>query len=171
MLLTVSMATEENAKFVETCIGYSFRSRSRLLQALTAAGAVENDHDGNRKLAQLGAALIEFLLVYIGYEADSSRGKIRGNRDGDSNVPVVYTTNMKIHLGSFNQRAMVAQRTGIDRCIKYDDRPGSQSPRVLGKAVNAIIAAVFLDSKDITLALRVMVHLGLVATRFLRELS
>ena len=68
------MATEDHVKIVEHCLGYEFQSkRHLLLQALTAAGAVEEDWDGNRKLAQLGTALTEFLLVYIGYEAHNTR--------------------------------------------------------------------------------------------------
>jgi dsRNA-specific ribonuclease len=70
------MATEEHAVTVEGSIGYTFQSRSLLLQALTAAGAAEDNRDGNRKLAQLGTALTEFLLVYLGYEAQVTRGYI-----------------------------------------------------------------------------------------------
>jgi hypothetical protein len=36
---------------------------------------VEEDWDGNRKLAQLGTALSEFLLNYLAFEAGITRGK------------------------------------------------------------------------------------------------
>jgi hypothetical protein len=71
------MATEQHAQMVENIIGYTFRcKRDLLFQALTAAGAVEAVWDGNRKLAQLGTALTEFLFVYLGYEVQADRSKV-----------------------------------------------------------------------------------------------
>lgn len=62
---------------VESMLGYSIRSRhDDLLKALTAAGAVEEDWDGNRKLAQFGTALTEFLLNYVAFEAGLTRGGV-----------------------------------------------------------------------------------------------
>lgn len=75
------MATIEHAKQVQVAIDYSFRSEDLLLEALTAAGAVEDKYDGNRRLAQLGSALVEFLLVLIGYETRFTRGKVAGESD------------------------------------------------------------------------------------------
>lgn len=70
------MASIVDAHAVETIIGYRFRSGlDGLLKALTAAGAVEEDWDGNRKLAQFGTALSEFLLNYLAFEAGATRGK------------------------------------------------------------------------------------------------
>jgi hypothetical protein len=67
---------------IENIIGYRFCSRhDDLLKALTAAGAVEEDWDGNRKLAQLGTALSEFLLSYLAFEAGVTRGENWGIRD------------------------------------------------------------------------------------------
>jgi hypothetical protein len=72
----IAMATEHHAQMVENIIGYTFRSKRDLLfQALTAAGAVEAEWDGNRKLAQLGTAMTEFLFVYLGYEVQADRSK------------------------------------------------------------------------------------------------
>lgn len=71
------MDMESNARTVEYIIGYRFGSkRYLLLQALTAAGAVKADWDGNRKLAQLGTGLCEFLFLYLGYEAQVPRGEL-----------------------------------------------------------------------------------------------
>jgi hypothetical protein len=75
MILLILMATEQTAQMVEQIIGYTFRVKRYLLfRALTAAGAVIEDWDGNRKLAQFGTALTEFLLTHIAYEADATRG-------------------------------------------------------------------------------------------------
>lgn len=76
-LFLLAMATEQHAQMVEHVIGYTFQSKRNLLfQALTAAGAVEEDWDGNRKLAQFGTALTEFLFVYLGYEIQANRGEL-----------------------------------------------------------------------------------------------
>jgi dsRNA-specific ribonuclease len=63
-------------------------------------------------------------------------------------------------ISSISQRAKVAEKLGIDRCIKYDTRKGSQSARVLGKAVNAIVGATFIDSDDLATTLKVVIRLG-----------
>jgi metal-responsive CopG/Arc/MetJ family transcriptional regulator len=69
------MTSDANAQAVENIIGYKFRnSRNDLIKALTAAGAQEDDWDGNRKLAQFGTALCEFLLSYLAFEAGVPRG-------------------------------------------------------------------------------------------------
>lgn len=71
-------------------------------------------------------------------------------------------------MTSNEQRACVAQRTGIDRHIQYSKKEGARSPSVLAKAINAIIAAVYIDcGRDISVVLRVMQHLGLVVLSFL----
>ncbi|KAH8621356.1 hypothetical protein IG631_23991 [Alternaria alternata] len=70
------MAQITSAQAIEKIVGYEFRSRHDDLQkALRAAGAVEEDWNGNRKLAQLGTALSEFLLNYLAFEAGVTRGK------------------------------------------------------------------------------------------------
>jgi hypothetical protein len=71
------MTSLSSAQAIEDIIGYRFRSRhDDLLKALTAAGAVKEDWDGNRKLAQLGTALSKFLLSYLAFEAGVTRGEI-----------------------------------------------------------------------------------------------
>jgi dsRNA-specific ribonuclease len=69
------MATEAHIALVEGILRYEFREKLLLAQALTAAGAEQENYDGNRKLAQLGTALIDFLSVYVGFEARVTRGE------------------------------------------------------------------------------------------------
>ena len=77
VLILPVMATEQDAQMVEKIIGYTFQSKRNLLfQALTAAGAVEAEWEGNRKLAQFGTALTEFLFTYLGYEGQADRSKV-----------------------------------------------------------------------------------------------
>lgn len=76
------MTSSMSAQAIENIIGYKLRSRhDDLFKALTAAGAVEEDWDGNRKLAQLGTALSEFLLNYLAFEAGVTRGESVSTRD------------------------------------------------------------------------------------------
>lgn len=56
-----------------------------------------------------------------------------------------------------------AKRTGIDNCIDYDKRTGPDSPEVLRKAINAIIAAVFLDTWNIKSTVVVILRYGLTS--------
>lgn len=66
---------------VESKIGYEFNNKLLLFQALKCAGAEETDYDGNRRLSQLGAYLIDFLLMLVTYTARTTRGN---NSHGDS---------------------------------------------------------------------------------------
>jgi dsRNA-specific ribonuclease len=59
---------------VEGAIGYNFKRRSYLVQALTAAGADEQHHDRNRQLAQLGESLIGTVVFDNALMAGVSRG-------------------------------------------------------------------------------------------------
>jgi hypothetical protein len=71
------MASPEDAQAVEKIIDYEFqRGYDLLLTALTAAGVTMEHWDGNRRLAQLGAGLSEFLSNYLAYEGRATRGEI-----------------------------------------------------------------------------------------------
>lgn len=63
------MATLLDVTFVELIVGYSFPSPKCLVRALTAAGAEEHNHDGNRKFARLGKYLAriytELFFVFL----------------------------------------------------------------------------------------------------------
>lgn len=69
------MATTQAVSFIEASINYYFTRTDLLPLALTSAGATKENHDGNRKLANMGTALIHFLMFYIGFKADTSRSK------------------------------------------------------------------------------------------------
>jgi hypothetical protein len=71
-----AMASILNAQAVENIIGYKFQhGHDQLRKALTAAGVLDEDWDGNRKLAQFGTALSEFILTYLAFEAEATRGE------------------------------------------------------------------------------------------------
>jgi hypothetical protein len=75
------MASFTSVQAIENIVGYRFSRHDHLIKALTAAGAVEEDWDGNRKLAQLGTALSEFLLSYLAFEAGVTRCEYQGIYD------------------------------------------------------------------------------------------
>lgn len=69
------MAPEEHIRNVEYIIGHNFASKRYIHQALTAAGAENENYDGNRRLSQIGASLIDTILSLIVYHTDTNRGK------------------------------------------------------------------------------------------------
>lgn len=68
------MATDMDVRQVQDIIGYRFKSSYRLVEALTAAGADEDNYDGNRKLAQLGESVIQTVVLNDAYTAGDTRG-------------------------------------------------------------------------------------------------
>jgi dsRNA-specific ribonuclease len=57
------MAFDEYLCRLQVKIGHPFTTIELLEQALTAAGAEEENYDGNRKLAQMGEILLECVVV------------------------------------------------------------------------------------------------------------
>lgn len=74
-----AMATLNDAMFVQERLGYKFQNQDILLLALTAAGRGgaedEEDRPGNSRLAHLGNFLMQFLLAWVGFSNNWSRGK------------------------------------------------------------------------------------------------
>ncbi|KAH1559331.1 hypothetical protein KXX17_006154 [Aspergillus fumigatus] len=138
------MATTKDARFVQDRLGYRFKNEAILRLALTAAGkgGAEDGANkrGNSRLAHLGNFLMQFLLAWIGFGDDRTRGEFLSTKDWDTGV---------------------AEKAELDRCLKYDMRSGSRSAVVLRKAVNAIMAAIFVDSQDIHQVLMAVTNLGL----------
>jgi len=64
---------------------------------------------------------------------------------------------------SISEKASIAERTGISKCIKYSSRQGGRTSKVLALAVSAILGAVRIDSGKPEAAWKVALHLGLVS--------
>ncbi|GCB25539.1 hypothetical protein AAWM_08424 [Aspergillus awamori] len=130
------MATPHEPKIatLEKIIGHTFSVKHLIRLARTSAGANPDNYDGNRKLSQLGASLVDSVLAIIVFF-------IGGSRECTANLRKAFLNKGKYYAA--------AKRTGIDDCIDYDKRTGPDSPEVLRKAINAIIAAVFLDTWNI----------------------
>jgi len=64
---------------------------------------------------------------------------------------------------SISEKASIAERTGISKCIKYSSRQGGRTSKVLALAISAILGAVRIDSGKPDTAWKVALHLGLVS--------
>jgi len=70
------MATSVDVDRAEKIIGRPFKDKELITLALTAAGAEELNHDGNRKLALFGEQLLQFLISWSGFKNGATRGKV-----------------------------------------------------------------------------------------------
>lgn len=81
------MAHDIDIERAEEILGYRFRNRDRLREALQIAVRIQEEatqetvywHDGNRRLAQLGHKVVELALLDIWYGTGAGRGKYNGN--------------------------------------------------------------------------------------------
>lgn len=84
------MATTKDARFVQDRLGYRFKNEAILRLALTAAGkgGAEDGANkrGNSRLAHLGNFLMQFLLAWIGFGDDRTRGEFLSTKDWDTGV-------------------------------------------------------------------------------------
>lgn len=70
------MGSNGDLEAVEKIINYHFKSKGLLSEALTAAGADSENYDSNRKLADIGADMIDFWVSLDG-QKEQDRGKNR----------------------------------------------------------------------------------------------
>jgi hypothetical protein len=89
------MATPDNVRYVEDKIGYKFTSPYWPTIALTAAGAEEFNHDGNRLCARHGRLLIEWFVL---------------NHAHDGNAPTCMWPATQLHLLVFSSLIISTQQ-------------------------------------------------------------
>ncbi|RAH80830.1 hypothetical protein BO86DRAFT_419751 [Aspergillus japonicus CBS 114.51] len=140
------MATSRDMKMhkLEKIIGHTFVLKRLVYLACTSAGADPSNYDGNRRLSQLGASLVDSVLAIIVFLVD-------GSRECTANLRKGFLDKKNYHF--------VAKRAGIDECIEYNERTDPNSPEVFRKAINAIIAAVFLDTWSIKTTIIVILRI------------
>ncbi|KAE8152219.1 hypothetical protein BDV25DRAFT_170639 [Aspergillus avenaceus] len=135
------MASDAQVQAVEFIIGHTFSSTDYIRQALTAAGAEGESHDGNRALAQIGAYWIDTVLMIVLMRIGVSKE---------------HKARLRNEFTARDHFTFAAKRTGISECIKYSYRSGKDSPTVLRNTINAIVAAVLLDTGSISTTLTVL---------------
>lgn len=69
------MAHDDYLCRLQLNIGYTFTRIEYLELALTTAGTIEENYDGNRKLAQMGEILLELVAVDKAHAEGQSRSK------------------------------------------------------------------------------------------------
>ncbi|KAL2821234.1 hypothetical protein BJX63DRAFT_427907 [Aspergillus granulosus] len=139
------MATNYIVQQIQRILNYTFCSEELLLEALTAAGANQGNHEGNRRLAHVGLGTIHTGLSLDCLERKSSPSAL---------------SELKQKLSAYNHLAMIAKRSTIDDYINYCPRSGRGSKTVTGTAVAAILGAVYLDSNCRKRTWEVMQHIG-----------
>jgi hypothetical protein len=139
------MAHGEGLEEAQRILNYRFRDITLLSDALTAAGADLDNYEGNRRLAPLG---VDVIRICLDFDAHQKKGKPS------------KTAVLKQQLCCYKHLAWVAQRTSIDKCIRYNPRSGKGSPTVLGNSLAAIIAAAYLDSGNHSDTWGVMHNIG-----------
>lgn len=70
----MNMSSPANQAIVALRIGYAFHDENLLNQALTAAGAREDNYDGNRNLAQIGKSFVDLASTRFGYTVRTNPG-------------------------------------------------------------------------------------------------
>lgn len=74
------MPTEADIHRIETAINYTFRKPHLAIEALTAAGADDHNHDGNRTLARYGRVFIELYALESAVDAGATQGRVEAVR-------------------------------------------------------------------------------------------
>ena len=125
---------------LEIALGYSFKDRTMLAQALThKSWAVEQGQGtpDNERLEFLGDAVLELItsdLIYRRHAVKHSEGDM---------------TRMRAFLVNESQLAAQAQRLDIGRHLRLGrgerNSGGSSKPSLLSDAFEAIIGAIYLD--------------------------
>jgi dsRNA-specific ribonuclease len=174
------MAHNIDIERAEEIIGYHFRNRDRLREALQAATRLQEEvtqetiysHDGNRRLAQLGHKVVELVLLGICYETGGDRGKYNGTMQNR-----VSLTNKSAEANAILGRiarndflADIAQQSGLDACTIPSVRQQNQitPPATLKLVLTAVIGGVWLDSeKSVEITTAVLQNLREVHLPFL----
>ncbi|KAG8532328.1 uncharacterized protein KY384_003969 [Bacidia gigantensis] len=149
----MSTRKDQMLQGVEAITGCVFQDPDILWEALHAPGAVSRDiggrnlADGNKRLALVGDAFMKAALLTRWYLSNAARGI--GN-------------NMVSTTLSNNNLASVGNSLGLDAFIvKHPGQFGPLGNGTISDTIEAIIGAVWEDSKDFDKVVAVMGTLGL----------
>ncbi|KAE8367640.1 hypothetical protein BDV27DRAFT_142657 [Aspergillus caelatus] len=125
------MASLDQVQAVEYIIQRNFTNKNYLRQALTAAGVENENHEGNRQLAQVGASWVDTVLNIVFMRMGTSKE---------------HKAKLRLEFTKKDHFVLAAKRSGISKYIQYSCRSGFESATVLRNTMNAIVAAVLLDT-------------------------
>lgn len=94
------MLAQPEIQKIRDALGYEGLSGPGILEALTAAGADNNNLDGNKRLAQMGTSLIEYQVIEMGYRTMMSRGIISSNLKDKPLMSISQDNAHSIHFGN-----------------------------------------------------------------------
>lgn len=136
----------ENETEVESIIGYKFNNRELLKRALTHSSSINHSTDNNvgvgdyQRLEFLGDALLDFVV------AEELFKRYPNNDEGD-------LSKMRAALVSKQPLSKVISAAGITRNIYYDhNNQAGLSDKMKSDIFESLLAAIYLDSKDINIA-------------------
>ncbi|KAI9807672.1 MAG: hypothetical protein M1825_005613 [Sarcosagium campestre] len=123
---------DERLTQASSIIGYHFQDPGQLAEALESAGVHPGRPDGNKRLAQLGDALLKTILLDYWY--GSGHQMVAGN-------------DLVQRVGSNGSLTEAGRVSELDRCIYLNpSQRGGAAPNVIKATVTAVIAAVWIDS-------------------------
>ncbi len=130
----------KNLKTLEEAIGYSFKERSLLIEALTHSSyANEHQKEGvsdNERLEFLGDAVLGLVVVDSLYSASER-------------LPESDMARLKAFLVSKNVLSNIARKLGIGEYLrlgKGEERTGGKNKdNILADAMEAVLGAIYID--------------------------
>ena len=162
------MASDWSTLEAQVFIPYKFQDVSLLRKALTAGDSNADDREGHRGMAQVGDALMSFVIMSEGFDRGMSRSKTYVANPvhsmNEANTIAEEQQDATSALKSKELCTMLARTFRLDQMIKFSERQGRSGPQptTLKNTLAALIGAVWLESRDYSAVLRVMAALGLV---------
>jgi dsRNA-specific ribonuclease len=157
------MTSESDVLGTQLLLPYTFHDLLLLHKALISGDSNSDDREGHRGMAQVGDALMRFVIMSEGFDRGLSRseysdGPITLYKNTDDSVIAEEQQDICSILMSKEECSRFARAHGLDRVVKTSERQGhiGPQPTVLKNTIAAIVAAVWLDSRDYRVTVRVM---------------
>jgi len=136
--MSIRKPDEESLGIAERLIGVRFREKRYLVEALTHRSVHVNDKTkrDNERLEHLGDAILGFVIVQYLF---------RGFPDKEEG----WMTSVESVLFRTSTLAQLAEKLGLADCLFLGDKRVLENPtsrvKILGSAMEALIAAIYLD--------------------------
>ena len=122
----------ENLQKLEKILGYEFKNKQLLRQALTHSSYSSRLSENYERLEFLGDAILDAIVGDIVYK------RFEGKREG-------FLTNTRSKIVQRETLNKLAVEIGLDKLIKYSTRSSSHNSYMYGNAFEAFIGAIYLD--------------------------